>query len=187
MTIVTVMGGRLNAALAFCRHCQEVVVSQQSDQIEGSAPSPSDGEKLEGIGGWLVLLAISQVGGVLVFLMSIIANFSSLPAETATVQPAAFLGALVIEWGFLILLVCTAFLFFTKSRRFPMTFVVSCVAGMVQPIALTSWIVWTTGVDILSYVSIGDVVKEHLPVIAGSILWIAYVLNSVRVRNTFIR
>ena len=49
-------------------------MSEQSSQIEGEA-SPSDGEKLVGIGGWLILLAIAQVLGVVFFLMSMIANF----------------------------------------------------------------------------------------------------------------
>lgn len=162
-------------------------MSEQSDQIESSAPSPSENEKLEGISGWLMLLAISQVGGVVAFFMSMVATFSNLPPETATVQPVAFFGALILDGAFLLLLVYTAFLFFTKSRRFPMTFIVSCVAGLMEPIMLAAWLTNTGGVDIPSHVTVGDGAKSYLPMIAGSILWIAYVLNSVRVRNTFTR
>lgn len=163
-------------------------MSQQSDQIDGTVTTPPpDDEKPEGIGGWLVLLAIAQVLGVVAFFMSMIANFSILPPETATVQPVAFLGAIMIEGAFLLLLVYTAFLFFTKSRRFPMTFIVSCIAGLIEPVALAIWLANAADIGIRSNVAASDVVKDYLPMIAGSILWIAYVLNSVRVRNTFTR
>ncbi len=159
-------------------------MSEQSSQIEGAA-SPSDDEKLEGIGGWLIPLAIAQVLGVVFFLMSMIANFSILPPETATVQPVAFFGTIMIEGAFLLLLVYTAFLFFTKSGRFPTTFIVSCVAGMIEPVILAVWLANTAGIESLSSVTASDGATGYLVMIAGSILWIAYVLNSVRVRNTF--
>ena len=43
-----------------------------------------------------------------------------------------------------------------------------------------------TGIEILSFVPVGDGATGYFAMIAGSILSIAYVLNSVRVRNTFI-
>lgn len=136
------------------------------------------------MGGWLVLLAIVPVLGVATFFMSMIANFSILPAETAAIQPVAFFGAIVIERYVLILLIYTAFLFFTKSRRFPKTFIVSCVAGLLEPIVLAGWLAYIAGVENLSHVT-SAVTTQYLASAAGCILWIAYVLNSVQVRNTF--
>ena len=91
----------------------------------------------------------------------------------------------MIEGAFLLLLVYTAFLFFAKSRLFPMTFIVSCVAGMIEPVMLAVWLANTAGIGSLSSVTAGDGATGYLVMIAGSLLWIAYVLNSVRVRNTF--
>lgn len=162
-------------------------MSQKSEPIEGATPSPSDDRKLEGIAGWLVLLAIAQVLGVATFSISMISGYATLPPEIATAQPAAVFGAMIIDGAFLLLLVYTAFLFFTKSRRFPTTFIVSCLAGMLEPFLLLGFISVASGVPITSG-SVGDgMTSHHLAVIAGSILWMAYVLNSVRVSNTFIR
>lgn len=146
---------------------------------------PADDSKLEGIGGWLILLAISQVAGLILFPLSIISNFSSLPRETASLQPLAWTGSFIIEGSFLLLLIYTAFLFFSKSRQFPATFIVSCVAGLLQPLVLGLWLAVTTGANMFAYVT-GAETGSYLSSLAGCVIWIAYVIRSVRVRNTFV-
>lgn len=160
-------------------------MSISSPQTEPVIPAATAGARLEGIGGWLILLAISQVLGVAGLAVTIIRNFSSLPADTASLMPLATIGAVVIEGTLLLILAYTAFLFFSKSRRFPVTFIVSCVAGLIEPFVLAVWLAITTGGDMLAYVT-STVTMYYLASALGCVLWIAYVFNSVRVRNTFV-
>lgn len=153
-------------------------------QTEPAGPSGA-GARLEGIGGWLILLALSQVLGVAGFSAAMIGNFSILPAGTASLMPLAMIGAIAIEGGLLLLLIYTAFLFFSKSRRFPVTFIVSCIAGLIEPLLLAAWLAVTTGSDMLAYVT-SSVTVHYLASVVGCVLWIAYVVRSVRVRNTFV-
>lgn len=161
-----------------------LMVSMSSPQTEPAAPSAA-GVHCEGIGGWLILLAISQVLGVAAFSATMISNFSSLPVGTASLMPLAMIGAVAIESALLLLLIYTAFLFFSKSRRFPVTFIVSCVAGLIEPLALAVWLAVATGGDMLAYVT-SSVTVHYLASVVGCVLWIAYVVRSVRVRNTFV-
>lgn len=151
---------------------------------ETTAP-PVGGTDLAGIGGWLMLLAIREVLGLFLFTMAMIGNFSQLPPGTAALQPLAMFGALLIEGSLLLLLVFTAFLLFSKSRRFPRIFIVSSVAGLLEPLVLAWWLAATAGADTLAHVT-HSVTVQYLGSIVGGILCIAYVSRSVRVRNTFV-
>lgn len=159
-------------------------MSMSSPQTGTIAPSAA-GPRLEGIGGWLILLAISQVLGVAACLATMIVNFSNLPDDTASLMPLTMIGAVAIEGLLLLFLIYTAFLFFSKSRRFPVTFIASCIAGLIEPLVLAVWVAVTTGVDTLTHVT-SSMTVHYLASVVGCIVWIAYVVRSVRVRNTFV-
>ncbi|QCI67152.1 DUF2569 family protein [Phreatobacter stygius] len=151
-------------------------------------PSPGDpaGEKpLEGIAGWLIIVAIGQIAGPIAFILGTRSLFASLPEGTARDMPVAFLGAVLLELTVLGLLVFTAFLFFNKKSAFPKLFIATCILNLLEPLALALWLKAVVGGNVLAYVDTATVGQYVLSCVVAAI-WISYVVNSVRVRNTFV-
>jgi GYF domain 2/Protein of unknown function (DUF2569) len=134
--------------------------------------------KLAGIGGWLVLVAIAQVLGVLWVLLLTVGSWLYLE-----IDPQLFLKFPVMMWsgtamnaGVLALVIYTTILLFKKSRKFPRFFVYEWLLL----VSLPTVIIMRTSVSIGQFM-----ILEPKDIDAA--IWIAYIKNSRRVANTFIR
>jgi hypothetical protein len=152
-----------------------------------SEPQAAGEPRLKGIGGWLVLMSIGQVLGPLQILRGMIEEYSSLPEGTVAAFPMAMLGDVLIRLAFIGFLVYTAILFFNKRTEFPGMFVKTYVAALLLPFVIGAWVTITSGVNTLANLATADFLWPFLASVAIGGIWVAYVLNSERVRNTFVQ
>lgn len=146
----------------------------------------SEARPLEGIGGWLILLAVQQVLGPVQFAFGALQEYLSLPAELISRFALAFAGDFALRLAYLALLVYSAVLFFGKREAFPRVYMVTYAAGLAFPFVLATWVLLSTGVSIYANLS-GATLGYYMLGVAIGAIWISYLLNSVRVRNTFVR
>jgi hypothetical protein len=140
----------------------------------------------KGLGGWLILLGIGEVLAPLQIFTSMIMEYTGLPDGTIARLPLAFAGDLLIRLAMIGLCVWSAWLFFNKRAKFPKIFIVSTVAAFVSPLVLGAWVTLTSGVNTLANIPTPRFLGPYLFGIAVAMIWITYVLKSVRVKNTFV-
>jgi hypothetical protein len=147
---------------------------------------PVQEPRLKGIGGWLILMSVGQVLGPFQILRGMIEEYSGLPEGTVAAYPAAMLGDVAIRLAFIGFLVYTAFLFFNKRALFPNRFIQTYVAGLLLPFVIGAWVTITTGVNTLANLATAEFFWPYAATVAVGGIWVAYVLNSERVKNTFV-
>jgi hypothetical protein len=157
------------------------------------APAPGDAAKPTGIAGWLVLVAIGQVLGPARTALDLGRYFvSDLDAELFQRFPVTFYGEIALNVAFTAFVICTAILFFGRSRKFPRFFIMEWILLAALPLIDAVWVAFT-----LSAYSAGSFAdnftiepREGAQVVAAILfgsIWTAYVLRSRRVANTFDR
>jgi hypothetical protein len=157
-----------------------------------SAPAAAKPE-LVGIGGWLILVAIGQVLGPIGTLVSI-GNYYLHEVDTPMfdILPLIVYGTIALSAAYLAYSVFTTIMFFRHSRLFPRLYILQWILMAAMPLVDVAWVAITasvyTGESLTDFLTI-DV--EHVgQVVAALILgpiWIAYMLRSRRVANTFVK
>jgi hypothetical protein len=139
-----------------------------------------------GFGGWLLLLAIGQILGLLKT-MATVANSIQTWAEYSSVGGGKVVigGEAVITFAFVILQVVVIWFMLKKHRLFPKLFFYQWIAipvAFVLDVALVSAVL---GVGVHQLLT-PEVVSPSVAAFVVTGLWVWYVSKSVRVRNTFI-
>jgi Protein of unknown function (DUF2569)/GYF domain 2 len=147
---------------------------------------------ISGIGGWLILIAIGQVLGPLRMLVALGEYLEKLEPSVTQKFPVAIWGEAIINLGLVFFFVRAAFLFFRRSRKFPLYFIWQWALTIALPFIDTAWVAISfaayTGRSPSEFASLSpeEVGRSIAAAIIGAI-WIAYVLRSKRVANTFIK
>lgn len=147
-------------------------------------------ENLSGIGGWLILIALSLIVSPFVLLAGVLREGSLLtnPRLTGYLQAHTGLHLIVLfeiatNIIFLFLLLALNFLFFTKKRAFPtymMLYLGLHFVVVLADIGLAHIVMPAAHLSAQAYRSI-------LGSMAGVAVWIPYFLVSQRVKQTFVR
>ncbi len=167
-------------------------------QAAPSAPiKPLD--RLEGptgLGGWLILLGISLVLGVLVRCFGLLQNVGVMtgPDWTALTSPG---GAAYDPWwgpgiiieivmlsGLFALNLYVLFLFFTKRRRFPLFIIIFGLSNIL--VALIDFVICSL-IHNFPEQAKGALTQAIIQSVVYTTVWGLYVTKSLRVRNTFVR
>ena len=150
-----------------------------------SAGNPSNPAHLVGFGGWLMLLAISQVLSPLRVLVDLNNSVDGYRHGMILPNgPLAVYGEIAINLAFMALQLAVIVSMLRRSRRFPTLFLCQWLAipvGLIMDVALIS----TVGGLSVSRLLAVDVLLEPMVWFVISGIWTAYVYRSVRVRNTF--
>ena len=156
-------------------------------------PLPS---RLEGLGGWLVLVAIGLFSRPLFSLASLVndyarffdARVTETLTDAASADHAPGFGALICaEISALILFFIASIwllvLFFQKRRLFPKVFNILMISALVWGVLDIVWadVVFPNATDD------GSSMKELIRTFIGCLIWIPYMLTSRRVEVTFVR
>lgn len=139
-----------------------------------------------GFGGWLLLLAIAEIIGLLKTLAAV-ANSMETWAEYSSVDggKVVIAGEAVITATLVILQVVVVWFMLKKDRLFPTLFFYQWIAipvAFVLDIALVSAVL---GVGVKQLLT-AEIVSPSVAAFIVTGLWMWYVSKSVRVRNTFI-
>jgi hypothetical protein len=149
-------------------------------------PVQGSGLRLEGFGGWLLVVAIGQWAGILVLLGQI---GNALPQyEQYWANPlmkTVIVGSLITDLGLAAFAFYVAVMMTRRSRIFPALFRVQLVLIVALPVITAIWMSLVTGVPIAS-LDWAPEVGRAIGRAVGAVVWILYSLKSVRVLNTFV-
>lgn len=153
-----------------------------ANQIELTADSATlVNEKVIGIGGWLILPAISFVIGPIVGGVSLIAAFALFSAVAEAGYGGLYALELLVEVGILIFMIYTASRFFGKKSDAPSTIIALIVVSIVSSFALLL-IESAAGAEEFASQS-GMQLTQN---IISAAVWIPYFKVSKRVKATFV-
>lgn len=146
-----------------------------------------EGAKIEGFGGWLLIVAIGQWFGALSF----IADFlKALPEyEKHWSNPIAqrvIMAEAGLTLGFVGFMIYVAIMMSMRRRVFLFLFRVELVLIVVGPLIVLFWAALVSDAS-LEKLNFGTEVGRSMGRAVGAAIWIVYSLRSVRVRNTFVR
>jgi hypothetical protein len=149
--------------------------------------------KLAGIGGWLVILAIGQSLAPLKTFAWLINYYTKLDGSLWSRFPVAFYGEALLNTLLFAIICYTSYLFINKSKLFVTYFVYQCAASILlfplDVIFSSATLSAYTGQSIedLSVRMIDpETVGQWIATIIGAAIWIPYIKLSRRVANTFI-
>jgi NAD/NADP transhydrogenase beta subunit len=150
-------------------------------------------DKLRGIGGWLLLLALGQILGPIKFVVSIVQYYATLETALFEKLPVTLAGEALLNLAAGALYFITAVLFFRTSKRFPRFFVYEIIATVaVLPVSV-GWVAlgigFETGQPGWSAAVSTVTPREVLQTIGGAIfgaIWVVYLKKSRRAANTFV-
>jgi hypothetical protein len=149
--------------------------------------------ELVGIGGWLIFVAIGQVLEPIDALTSIGKYFwRDLYAGLAEDLPVTVYSLTFLKVAFFAFAVFTAVMFFRHSRLFPRLFILQWILIGILPLIEMVWL------KVVLFIFFGESLFEYLMMDAKDIgqvvgavifgpIWIAYILRSRRVSNTFVK
>jgi len=161
--------------------------------MAGDAAPAAAAPELVGIGGWLVLVAIGQVLGPIRVLLSL-GNYyvNELDSSLFETFPATVYGEVVLNVAFFAFSVFVAIMFFRHSWLFPRLYILQWILIAALPLIDAGWVAVTasaySGESLSEYLTMDpkDIGQVIGAVIIGPI-WIAYILRSRRVKNTFVK
>lgn len=147
-------------------------------------PEPS------GIGGWLGLVALGQVVGILRLIATFGQYMQSISDDVWNRFPTAIWGEVVMNLFLIGLCIYTAKLMFSHSRRFPSFFIAEILCALALPFVdllfVASIISLSLNKPLSEFLTLEP--REVGQMVAGAIgalIWIPYILRSKRVANTF--
>ena len=156
----------------------------------------NESERLQGLGGWLVLVGIGIVVSPLrtafIVLTLYVPIFTDGTWEAITTVGAEnyhpmwaplIIGEVVINTIFILASCYLAYLFFTKRNFFPLLFIYVALASVLF-VPLDAWV----ASFVLTDEPIFDpaTTEEFARALVYAIVWIPYMLSSKRVKATFI-
>jgi hypothetical protein len=146
--------------------------------------------QLSGIAGWLILIAIGQVVGVLKLLGSLAQYYGDVDPKLFQQFPVTVWGEAALNIGFVALAIYTAVLFFRKSSKFPKFFIYEWMFVIFIPLVDMVWIALTlslyTGRPFAEFAELDpQTVGQSIGAMIGAAVWITYIKKSRRVANTF--
>ena len=145
---------------------------------------------LSGIAGWLILVAIGQVVGVIKLLGLLAQYYGDVDPKLFQQFSVAMWGEAALYTGFLALLIYTAVLFFRKSSKFPQFFIYEWMFVIFMPLVDLVWVALTlslyTGRPFAEFAKLDpETVGQSIAAMIGAAVWITYIIKSRRVANTF--
>lgn len=182
----------LEESATACSHCGAAIDAPAATPIESPDAPPltlgvpmfSTGSDLEGIGGWLILVAIGLGVGPFILLNGIYSDLRVFYGAQfqAGLAPHPGLAAFILFEAvsnsvFLLALIALNFLFYRKKKSFP--------GWMIAYMAFNCAVVVVDHLIALRYNSHAGPIAA-LRSVMGTLVWIPYYLRSERVKVTFI-
>jgi hypothetical protein len=200
-----VCGASLMPTLRMCPSCGSknlgsnppvVMPTANAKGTSNSTLHPLPINKLQGLGGWLILVGFGLILGLIKVIAFVISTFMPVMEGDflATVSnPNApefipnfvllFYAELMVNTFLILMLIYLLYLFFKKNKSFPKNYIfISLFAIIVIPVdaylvsvVIPNQKIWEA-----------ETLKSFIQTLLSGAIWIPYMLKSQRVRNTFI-
>ena len=157
-------------------------------------PAADGAARLIGIEGWLALLAVVQVLGLVRSVVALGRYVGSeANAELFQRYPLTLYGDIALMVAILAFMTWTTVLFFRHSRKFPRFFIMEWIFLAALPLVETVWVAYTLSAyySVESFADLFTIEAQEsgqivVAVLIGAI-GTAYLLRSRRVANTFVK
>lgn len=154
-------------------------MAENAEKLESNAETVD--QKLVGIGGWLILVAIGFVLGPILGVIGLVAALGTYPDVANAGYGGIYALEIIVIIGLLGFMLYAAILFFRKKSNAPGTiitlFIVSLVAsGVLLVIELSA------GAEVFAV----ETGKQLIRDVIGAAIWIPYFRVSKRVKATFV-
>jgi hypothetical protein len=160
--------------------------SDGSMSVDTNRPAAPPQQQLKGIGGWLILVAIGQVGGAIKVLAFHVQYYSSADTRAGFASyPVSASGELVLNLVYAAMVFFATYAFFAQKRYFRLLFVIEALSILMLPFIDAAWIAAITKFSFWELLENGDAARAVLSSIPG-FLWMIYMFSSERVKNTFV-
>jgi hypothetical protein len=143
-------------------------------------------DRLEGFGGWLLLIAIGQWLGVFGTLGDFLMELPDYAAQWS--DPAVrhgIVGEALLDAGLVAFMLYTAIMMNMKRHEFPTLFRLQLALVVVLPVLSVLWMSRSTGQP-LGTADFAATATHAVVGVIGASISILYSLRSERVRNTFV-
>lgn len=167
-----------------------LTIREPAVDVEEAAQFKNVRAELTGLSGWLVLIGLGQVLGILKFVGTMGKYYGEVDAQVWTRFRTMMWGEAALNGVLFLVFVYTAVLFFRRSRLFPKFFIWQFVLSLSAPLVATLWAGFTismaTGQPMSELMSFDtQEISQMIAVVVTAAIWIPYILKSRRVRNTF--
>ena len=143
-------------------------------------------ENLNGLKGWLILVAILVCIGPPSIVYSTLTLIIGVGAEWQIYDGAQkyfIVVTCIINVIFLFASIYLIYLFFKKMSKFKLYFIIYLAMSAILTILLTVWLVLLVPtINLLKEIDFTVIIGAIIP----ALIWIPYIIYSKRVRNTFI-
>jgi uncharacterized protein DUF2569 len=144
----------------------------------------SSAETLRGLGGWLALLVIGQVAGLLRLLKAAADDIAALGSRhVLAMGKSAIYFELALNLIMLLLVVTTTVMMFQKRRLFPTVWKLQATTNLI--LSLIAVIVIAVLLN-MKLEDLGGSLAQLAFGLVWLIAWTSYLATSVRVKNTFV-
>jgi Protein of unknown function (DUF2569) len=144
----------------------------------------SSAETLRGLGGWLALLVIGQVAGLLRLLKAAADDIAALGSRhVLAMGKSAIYFELALNLIMLLLVVTTTVMMFQKRRLFPTVWKLQATTNLI--LSLIGVIVIAVLLN-MKLEDLGGSLAQLAFGLVWLIAWTSYLATSVRVKNTFV-
>jgi hypothetical protein len=141
-------------------------------------------QPLKGIGGWLIVVAIGQAATPLALILRYALDFREYWSLWKT-QLLPIAGEAILNLGIILFVIWCSISFFGTRKSFPRLFIWELWLLVFLRFVDDLWVSLTTGASLNNLVSEADT-KGNVRALVIAIVWTAYTLKSVRVKNTFV-
>ncbi|HZK89701.1 MAG TPA: DUF2569 family protein [Stellaceae bacterium] len=147
----------------------------------------SESTKPVGLTGWLALLAVGQIFGLLAYVVRLFQYYAGVPVQRGFLAlPIAFIGEAILNIVFFLLISFSTYAILTKKRCFRWLYI-SEVMGMPLLILLdAAWISFTTALSFNNYLTHTDALQKAIAACIPGAVFTVYLFRSQRAKNTLI-
>jgi hypothetical protein len=143
-------------------------------------------EPLKGIGGWLVLVAIGQIIGVIKVIVSTVEYYTGPGVHEAFEKLSIAMNAeLTLNATYIALVIFTTYAFFSEKRYFRILYILEILLSPILIIVDAMLLSLFTTLSFSKALDT-DLLARTVGACLPGTIWIIYMFRSRRVKNTFV-
>ncbi|MCX7835592.1 MAG: DUF2569 family protein [bacterium] len=177
----------IQSNVSFCPNCGQVLTVKEQLQrvIEQSTVPEVPKNNLKGIGGWLILIAIYLISGLLFLIIQFIFDITDFSKPSIAESVKGYLALSIINGVIFITLQILTLLFFLREQKLFITFYLITILLSIFS-SFFFYVIQQSDPEILNFLEGGVELELLFGAFLIDISLIIYILKSKRVKATFV-